>query len=739
MPQQKMDHHRPATSGARGLFLLAVLVLLLPVLCPPLTAQITGRDLPGYSLADTEQLLQASLALFHSSRQEESVPGFSDILDTIRLHTPAEELSGAERRLMITCYEHRARALFNQGHSTEAGHDLRSLLSLEPGFQLDPNLVSPKIIQLFQSVRDDLIGSVSVTAIPPSSPLVIDGVERGLTDGEPIFLFAGHHRIEVRRPGFEPHLELIDLPAGQHRELGPVELLRTMATCKFITTPAGVSVFIDGDLAGVTGDRPSAEARQAAREAGCNPLDISDFLLVPDITPGTHRVEFRRPCRVPITRELNFGQPIDYVDTVRRLAPSVGTIAVHAVPPESTIYLDGNEVGSGDQLLERICSGEHRIDAAFRGGRFSTTVMVNNGKRVAVTTVLRPTLAFVGVFPRLGLGGGASEDLALVQQGLAAVQSLNLNFPGEAVVDKLFRRFGLNPAQTPAAELPVELLASLGRTLECNLVLLMVREGRDQQLRLYSTLHPTPERIVVDQGDLRSALPRLATLLDVSPTLSRPWTGLLVADVPLATGFPVIGVTPGSPAADAGIHLGNVISSLDGNRLTGAAMFRQAVSVAGTGGTLAIKLSRDGRLVPVSLQVGRTPVLLPINSDRFLYNRMLEMLSSELDTADPGGNETTEIRLNMAICLLRFGQAEQAAGILEAAATTRAAGISRGTVSYYLARCAAEMGRVDRAERLYAEVINHPESTLVDHEGPPAWIAVTGLFSIRSGKGPSSR
>ena len=38
---------------------------------------------------------------------------------------------------------------------------------------------------------------------------------------------------------------------------------------------------------------------------------------------------------------------------------------------------------------------------------------------------------------------------------------------------------------------------------------------------------------------------------------------------------------------------------------------------------------------------------------------------------------------------------------------------------------------MDRAERLYAEVINHPESTLVDHEGPPAWIAVTGLFSLR--------
>ncbi len=715
--------------------LLAVLLLLASMLCPPLAAQVTGSDLPSYSMADVDRLLQASLALFHSSRQEESIPGFSDILDTVRLSTSVEELTAAERRLLTTCYEHRARALFNQGYSVEAGHDLRSLLSLEPGFQLDPDQVSPKIIQLFNSVRDDLIGSVMVSAIPPLSALVIDGVEQGVTDSAAVYLFAGNHRVEVRRPGYDAYQQLVDVPAGQQLVLGPVELVRTMATCRFITVPAGVSVYIDGELAGVTGDRPSAEARQAAREADCNPLDISEFLLVPDIAPGTHQVEFRKPCRVTIAKELNFGQPIDYVDSVRRLAPSEGTIAVRAIPPGCTIFLNGDEVGTGDQLLERICTGEHRIDAAFRGGRFSTTVMVNNGDRVEVTTVLRPTLAFAGVFPRLGLGSGAGEDLARVREGLAGVSSLNLKFPGETEVDTLFQRFGLNPAQTPPAELPVELLAALGRTLECNLVLLAVREGIERELRLYSTLHPVPERIPVAEGGLRSALPKFSALLDAAPQLSRPWTGLLVADVPLAIGFPVIGVTPGSPAADAGIHLGDVVSSVEGNRLTGASMLRQAADAAGEGGSLAIQLNRDGRLSQVTLLVGRTPVLLPINSNNFLYNRMLESLSSRLNTTEPGGDEAAEIRLNIAVCLLRFGQPERAAGFLEAASTTRTAGISQGTISYYLARCAAEIGRIDRAEQLYAEVLNNPESTLVDHEGPPAWIAVTGLFSNRGAAG----
>ncbi len=735
MPQHIHRSH-PAAPVRPATILLSALLILAPVLCPLTAAQVTGEDLPGYSLADAERLLQASLALFHSSRQDESIPGFSDILDTIRLSTPAEELSDTERRLLITCYEHRARALFNKGDSVEAGHDLRSLLSLEPGFQLDPDQVSPKIVQLFNSVRDDLIGSLAVSAIPPSSTLIVDGVVRGVTDGTPVYLFAGSHRVEVRRPGFDQHLEIVDLPAGKQLELGPVELIRTMATCKFITVPAGVSVYIDGELAGVTGNRPSAEARQAARVARLNPLDVSEFLLVPDIAPGTHQVEFRKECRVTVSRELNFGQPIDYVDNVRQLAPSEGSIAVRAVPTGCTIYLDGKNMGIGDQLLERVCSGEHRIDAAFRGGRFSTNVQVVNGGRVAVTTELRPTLAYVGTFPRIGLGGGSSDqDLAMVRQGLVGVRSLNLSFPETAAVDKLFQSFGLPPGQALPDEIPLELLASLGRTLECNLVLLAVREGGDGELRLYSTLHPAPERIAAGQGGLSSVLPRLATLLDASPALSRPWTGLLVADVPLATGFPAIGVTPGSPAADAGIHMGDVVSSVEGSRLTGAAMFRQTVDNTGPGGTLAIKLNRDGRLTPVSLQVASTPILLPISSNRFLYNRMLETLSSRLNTTDPGGNEAAEIRLNMAICLLRFGQSERAAGILEAAATTRTAGISRGTISYYLARCAADTGRIDRAERLYAEVINHPESTLVDHEGPPAWIAVTGLFSDRSAEG----
>lgn len=717
------------------IILLSAILALAPMFCSRTAAQVTDRDLPAYDLDDAERLLQASLALFHSSRQNESIPGFSDILDTIRLSTPAEDLSDTERRLLITCYEHRALALFNQGDSVEAGHDLRSLLSLDPGFKLDPDQVSPKIVQLFDSVRGEIVGSLAVSAIPPSSALIIDGIEQGGTDGDPVFLFAGSHRVEVRRPGFDQFLEIVDLRAGQRLDLGPVVLIRTMATCKFITVPAGVAVFIDGEPAGVTGDRPSAEARQVAREAGLNPLDVSDFLLVPDIAPGTHQVEFRKECRVTLTKELNFDQPIDYVDNVRRLAPSEGTIAVRAVPPGSAIYLDGKSMGTGDQLLERVCSGEHRIDAAFRGGRFSTTVLVNNGDRIDVTTELRPTLAYVGLFPRIGLGGGSDQDLSMLRQGLSGVRNINLSYPEAAAVDKLFQRFGLPPGQTPPEELPVELLASLGRTLECNLVLLAVREGGDDELRLYSTQHPAPERIAAGQGGLSSTLPRLAALLDASPALNRPWTGLLVADVPLATGFPVIGVTPGSPASEAGIHMGDVITSLEGSRLTGAAMFRQSVDAAGIGGTVAITLNRDGRLTPLSLQVAGTPVLLPISSSRFLYNRMLETLSSRLNTADAGGDEAAEIRLNMAICLLRFGQSERAAGILEEAATTRTAGISRGTISYYLARCAADTGRIDRAERLYAEVINHPESTLVDHEGPPAWIAVSGLFDEQSQKG----
>jgi len=714
--------------------LLTLLILFLPALSPQPTAQVVGSNLPGYSLDESQRLLQASLALFHSSRQEESIPGFTRIADTIRTHTPADSLSEAERRLLVTCYEHRARALFNQGLSNEAGHDLRNLLSLDPGHQLDPEQVSPKTLQLFNSVRDDLIGSLTVTVVPPGAQLFIDGQAQGVTDGDPVWLFAGTHRVEVRRPGYDPRLEVVNLSAGGAVSLGPLELLRTMATCKFITTPAGVSVYIDGELVGVTNDRPGVEAREAARQAGCNPLDISDFLLVPDIAPGTHRVGFRKECRVPLTRELNFSHPIDYIDTVRRLAPSVGTIVVRAVPPESAISLDGVAMGTGDQLLEQVCSGEHRIEAAHGGGRFSTTVTVENDARVEVTTSLRPTLAFAGVFPRLGLGrDGEDEDLALFRTGLAGVESLNLITPGETTVDTLFQRFGLNPARTPPEELPRELLASLGRRLECNLVLLAVRDGDTRELRLYSTAHPAPETLALGPGSRQWDLPRLAALLDAVPVRERPWTGLLVADVPLATGLPVIGVTPGSPAATAGLHLGDVIGMLDGNRLDSARVLRRSAEQIGIGGTLAIHVQRDGRPVQLTLEVGRTPVLLPPASDRFLYNRMLEVLSTSLSTVQPGSDEALEVRLNMAICLLHFGQAERAAEVLEAAAPGRTAGISRGTVAYYLARCAAEIGRNDRADRLYAEVIRNPEATLVDHEGPPAWIAVTGLFSHDGG------
>ena len=95
--------------------------------------------------------------------------------------------------------------------------------------------------------------------------------------------------------------------------------------------------------------------------------------------------------------------------------------------------------------------------------------------------------------------------------------------------------------------------------------------------------------------------------------VERGWLGVSVGDVesppgrPARAGAQVLGVERGSPAARSGLRQGDVITAVDGARVSNNRELVRGISVIPPGQNVRLSLLRDGRVVEITVQVGQRP------------------------------------------------------------------------------------------------------------------------------------
>ena len=95
--------------------------------------------------------------------------------------------------------------------------------------------------------------------------------------------------------------------------------------------------------------------------------------------------------------------------------------------------------------------------------------------------------------------------------------------------------------------------------------------------------------------------------------VERGWLGVAVGDVesppgrPPRSGAQVLGVERGSPAARSGLRQGDVITGLDGSRISNNRDLVRGISALPPGQNVRLSLVREGRAVEITIQVGRRP------------------------------------------------------------------------------------------------------------------------------------
>ena len=719
------------------------LVLAAALAAAPLWAQETPAP-PPVATTDADQremqavqdMLARAVAEFDGAQQSRSIVIFDEIVSRLENLRRQGSLPPRGREILVQAYELRGRAYYNIGLQEKATDSFRSLVQFQPQYNMSREKVSPKVVDFFGSVKKALVGFLAVSTHPPGARVSLNGEFLALSDFFPLDVLAGEYAVEIARDGYQTERRTLSI-APRATETLQVDLVRTLASAFFVTEPPGVEVWVDGVQRGTTAGSLAPDLHPAARAQGLDPARASDRLEVTNLSLGAHQVELRRKCHETARRTLDLPEPKDYEPDPVKLEESVGTLSLSSEPPGGRIFLDGESMGVTPKQLSHVCSGRHRIEVKHPAGRFIQDLALDKNESKTLDCPIRPSLAFLGVVAESPAGERVLADAEeRILENLARVSSLNfIPAPRETVerildLEKLSRR-GLVPGAGTEPDVLRKVTEKLAAALEVQGFLIAVlpeeKLQRTAVLHLLAAGNTISDRWNVNFAESGAYL-RFISAVDRRAALQRPWSGLITVDTLLHEGVPVLRVVPGSPAAQAGVQVGDVLEAMDGHPVKRTADWLTALEGRKARDKVSLKLKGAAGARAAEITLAETPQEIPLNDPSLLYNKVMMDLRQQVE-GYPGTEAAAFARLNLALCAMHFSDFAAAHEHLLKARDElpKRAGISQGTALYYLGLALERLGYRKEAADAYRAAAASAEATLLNNDGP----AVSALASRR--------
>jgi len=720
----------------RTRFVLLVTLLLAGAV--RLLAQAPAPPDAGLDLAPLEELMTRAQEEFGGDQQSRSIVLFDDLIGRLTAAQAQGPLPERGRELLLEAYELRGRAYYGIGLQERASESFRSLIQLDPRHTLSSESVSPKIVKFFDTLKEELVGYIAVSSRPAGARVSLNGRFLSLTDFFPMEVLAGTYDVEIARDGYRTETRTVTI-APKATETVEVELVRTLASFFFVTEPAGVEIWIDGQLRTTTSGALAPDRQEAARLAGVDPMRASARSEVTGISVGTHEVEFRRRCYATVHKVLEVAEPQDYEVEPVRLEDSVGTLRLSSDPPGALILLDGEPMGQTPRELERVCSGPHRLEVKHASGKFIQDIVVERDGTLALDCPIRPSLAFLGAVAEAPRGERLLPEVEQsVAQNLAKIKSLNVVAADPSVLSRVLdaehlTRRDLVPGLGVQPDVLRRVTEKLASALEVQGFLIALLP--DERLQRTAVLHLLAAgNTVSDTWSVIFSEPasylRFVAAIDKRATVYHPWSGIVTVDTELHEGVPILRLVPGSPAERAGLKVGEEIYAADGAPVHQTRDLLAAIEKKKAGEELALQVRGASGPRAVSLTLGETPQEVPLNDPDLLYNKVMVDLRQQVE-GYPGTEAAAFARLNLGICAMHFGDFAAAhEHFLKARAELpNRPGLSAGTAAYYLATALERLGLRDEAIEAYRRAAGYEGATLFNNDGP----AVAPLARRRAG------
>jgi len=222
-----------------------------------------------------------------------------------------------------------------------------------------------------------LPGLVTLTTDPEvGAQVVVDGMPLGATPLMDVELTPGAHQVELTAERYVAATRELEVTGGGERQSFATTLTPDWALVSFSTAPAGATVLIDGQEAGVT------------------PADI-------EVASGDHEVEVRltgyNAWASKILVAANQAQQLPEV----KLTQADGRLEIASVPNEANVSVDGEFRGRTPLSLRLSPGRTHRLTVTKPGHETATrevSVAADSGRRLEIE--LTPEFGEVSVESR---------------------------------------------------------------------------------------------------------------------------------------------------------------------------------------------------------------------------------------------------------------------------------------------------------------------------------------------------
>ncbi|HJZ72207.1 MAG TPA: PEGA domain-containing protein [Vicinamibacterales bacterium] len=695
----------------------AALVLVSAVLvASPAPAQVQTPD-PAVLMSQAKQF-------FEALDYEHAVSA----LDQAIVVLEGRPLQDPVRRSLPVAYEMRGRSQFGLGKEAETRADFVSLLKVDPVYTLTGQ-VHPKVVSIFDEVMKATVTTMKLTVTPPTAEVRVDGVLVPTTTSMPIAV--GDHTIAARQIGYRAVTQAASVVSGQVAEVA-IALERVSSVLAVVTSPPGVQVIIDGVSHGKTeaGPPPPDYAERAAR-AGVPASELSQVMMIAEMQPGAHVVEFKADCHVSTQRRLTVDKPDDYTFDPVKLERAIAAVNVRTTQQGAAVYVDGKQRGMAPMTLSDVCEGDHVVEVRSGSGRYFRRLSAHTGDKLEMDATLKPAFALVSAS---GQATGLNTDLRMtIERAFEGLQTVTLFAPPADQLDQLLKAQQLTPAwlafdaSKRALAQSADLGAATRRDLTARIAKAFDAQGvasvtvpsaLDRSRIVVSLLaagsgDPDVVEVTIDRPETFAAA---VAQVDRAPTFFRPSLGLSAIDVRDVAGAIVIGVDANGPAAKAGVAAGDVIVKANAQPIADAVALNALLASRKSGEALTLELKdRSGTAKRADVTVAMAARLVGLYDQTLLVNRMLLDLRNRLQT--PGTPlEDSVLRLNLGAALARIENWNEARTELQRVKLPDGPGVSNGTVQYLLGLCADKLG--SRADADAAFTAAAASDALISEDGP---------------------
>jgi tetratricopeptide (TPR) repeat protein len=724
--------------GAVALALLA----LGPVGLAQTGAPTPAPEATQREIQSAQDQLARAIVEFDGPQQSRSIVLFDEVIGRLEGLRRQGPLSTRGRDILIQAYEYRGRAYFNIGLQEKASENFRLLIQLNPSYTLSREKVSPKIADLFASVKKGLVGYLAVSSKPAGAKVRLTGggeskVELGLTDFFPLEVLAGDYTVEIAKEGYRTETRSLGI-APRATEALQVELTRTLASTFFITEPAGVEIWVDGELRATTAGTLAPDLVETARTKGLDPARASARTEVGNLSLGSHSIELRKRCHETLRRTLDAPLAQDYDAEPVRMEESLASLRLTSDPPGAKIFLDGEAKGVTPAELEGICSGRRRLEVKHASGKFVKEIVLGKDEAVSLDCPIRPTLAFLGVVADSPAGERNLVDAdEKIRENLGKITTLNFIPAPRETVDRIFEQEKITPRGLVTGVTDPDLVRKVTERLATTLEVqgFLVAELPEERLQRTAVLHflaagnTQAEALEVTFAESASYA-RVIAKVDQRITSYRPWSGAITVDTLLQEGVPVLRVVPGGPAARAGVQVGDVVYAAEGKPVKRTADLLALLEQKKPREKISLHLKGAGGAHAAELTLDQTAQEIPLFDPNLLYNKVMMDLRQVVE-GYPGTEEAAFARLNLGLCAMHFQDFAAAHEYLSKAKAElpQRPGLSQGTALYYLGVALERLNYKPQALEAYRAAAAFKEATLINNDGP----AVASLAARRGG------